>query len=107
MAHAETEHRPAFDVDLNTARVDELARLPLIGPERAEALIRRRPFKTWGDVIAVPGVDGELVTALRDGGARLGFTTDQPQRADGPRNTSPEERSKRAWAGVDAEPETG
>ena len=106
MAHAETEHRPAFDVDLNRARVDELARLPLVGPERAEALARRRPFKTWGDVIAVPGIDGELVTALRDGGARLGIAADEPHKAESP-DTSPEERGKSAWAGVDAEPETG
>lgn len=106
MAHAETEHRPAFDVDLNRARFDELARLPMVGPERAEALVRRRPFKTWGDVIAVPGIDGELVAALRDGGARLGFVTDEPHEAES-RDTSPEERSKPAWAGVDAEPETG
>jgi hypothetical protein len=107
MAQAGTDHRPVFDVDLNTARVDELARLPMIGPEHAEALIRRRPFKTWGEVIAVPGIDGELVTALRDGGARLGFTTDPAQRPGGGQDTSPEERSKPAWPGVDAEPETG
>lgn len=104
MAQAETDNRPVFDVDLNTAREDELARLPMVGPERAEALIQRRPFKTWGDVIAVPGIDGGVVAALRDGGARLGFTTDQP--SPEPRS-SPEERSKKEWAGVDAEPETG
>lgn len=106
MAQAETGHRPAFDVDLNRARVDELARLPMVGAERAEALARRRPFKTWGDVIAVPGIDGELVTALREGGARIGFATDASSETGAP-DTSPEERSKPAWAGVDAEPETG
>ncbi len=104
MAQAETDHRPVFDVDLNAAREDELARLPMIGPERAEALIQRRPFKTWGEVIAVPGIDGGAVAALRDGGARLGFTSDQPPSAG---KGSPEERGKTAWAGVDAEPETG
>lgn len=95
----------AFDIDLNQAREDELARVPMIGPKRAEALVRRRPFKSWGDVIAVPGVDGETVTALRDGGARLGFTTDEPQHRG--ERSSPEERGKRQWGGVDAEPETG
>lgn len=98
------EDRPAFDIDLNSAREDELARLPMIGPERAKALVRRRPFKTWGDVIAAPGIDGGLVTALRDGGARLGFANEPPAEA---RDASPEERSKKTWAGVDAEPETG
>ena len=102
------EDRPPFDIDLNNAREDELARLPLIGPQRAEALVRRRPFKTWGDVIAVPGVDGGIVTALRDGGARLGFGEEPRQGGDtSPTNSSPEERSKKEWAGVDAEPETG
>ena len=98
------EDRPAFDIDLNTAREDELARLPAIGPDRARALVRRRPFKTWGDVMAVPEIDGGLVTALRDGGARLGLGDEPPPSGPGP---SPEERSKKTWAGVDAEPETG
>ncbi len=102
------EDRPPFDIDLNNAREDELARLPLIGPQRAEALVRRRPFKTWGDVIAVPGIDGGVVTALRDGGARLGLSEEPRQGADtSAPDTSPEERSKKEWAGVDAEPETG
>ncbi|MBV8535200.1 MAG: helix-hairpin-helix domain-containing protein [Alphaproteobacteria bacterium] len=102
MAQLETDHRHDFDIDLNTAREDELARLPMIGPERAEALVARRPFNTWGDVIAVPGIDGGLVTALRDGGARLGFATEPHVH-----EASPEERSKPEWHGVDAEPETG
>ena len=102
MAQAEADHRHDFDIDLNTAREDELAQLPMIGRERAAALVRRRPFKTWGEVIAVPGIDGGLVTTLRDGGARLGFTTEPPAK-----KTSPEERTKRKWHGVDAEPETG
>ncbi len=102
MAQAETDHRHDFDIDLNAAREDELARVPVIGPQRAEALVRRRPFKTWGEVIAVPGIDGGLVAALRDGGARLGFAT-EPQ----VNKSSAEERSKPEWHGVDAEPETG
>ncbi len=102
MAQAEADHRHDFDIDLNAAREDELARVPAIGPQRAEALVRRRPFKTWGEVIAVPGIDGGLVAALRDGGARLGFATEPHVHAD-----SPEEGSKPEWHGVDAEPETG
>ena len=96
MAQAEADHRHDFDIDLNTAREDELARLPILGRERAAALVRRRPFKTWGEVIAIRGIDGGIVSALRDGGARLGFAT------------APDERdSNRDWHGVDAEPETG
>ena len=102
MAQAETDHRRDFDIDLNTAREDELARLPMIGPQRAAALVERRPFKTWGDVIAVRGIDGGLVTALRDGGARLGFATEPHAH-----KASPEEPGKGDWHGVDAEPETG
>jgi len=102
MAQAETDHGQDFDIDLNTAREDELARVPMIGPQRAEALVARRPFKTWGDVIAVPGIDGGLVTALRDGGARLGFTIEPHGH-----KSSPKEGRKPDWHGVDAEPETG
>jgi hypothetical protein len=102
MAHAETDHGQDFDIDLNTAREDELARVPMIGSQRAEALVARRPFKSWGDVIAVPGIDGGLVSALRDGGARLGLAPETHVH-----ESSPEERSKPDWHGVDAEPETG
>lgn len=108
MAQAETDHRHDFDIDLNAAREDELARLPMIGPQRAAALVERRPFKTWGDVIAVPGIDGGLLSALRDGGARLGFTTEPHVHAKSHAHKgSPEEPVKRDWHGVDAEPETG
>ena len=108
MAQAETDHRHEFDIDLNMASEDELARLPMIGPQRAAALVERRPFKTWGDVIAVRGIDGGLVTALRDGGARLGLTTEPHAHAESHgRGGSPEEPGKGDWHGVDAEPETG
>ena len=103
MAQVEADPSPHFDIDLNTAREDELARLPMIGQQRAEALVHRRPFKSWGEVIAVPGIDGGVVAALRDNGARLGFATEAPPAA----GTSREERGKGDWHGVDAEPETG
>lgn len=103
MAQVEADPRPYFDIDLNTAREDELARLPMIGPQRAEALIHHRPFKSWGEVIAVRGIDGGLVAALRDGGARLGMGGDHPAA----HQASSDEPTKRDWHGVDAEPETG
>ena len=49
------------------------------------------------------GIDGGLVAALRDGGARLGMGGDHPAA----HRASSDEPTKRDWHGVDAEPETG
>jgi len=53
-AHGETHHKNRI-VDLNAASEDELAELPMVGPERARALVQNRPFRSWSDVERVPG----------------------------------------------------
>jgi DNA uptake protein ComE-like DNA-binding protein len=70
-AHGETHHEDRM-VDLNTADQKTLEDLPMVGPERARALMAARPFKSWQEVERVPGFDGGMVDDLKSGGAQLG-----------------------------------
>ena len=45
-SHGRTHHEN-FDIDLNEAGEQELAQLPMVGPDR--------PFGSWEDVKKVPG----------------------------------------------------
>jgi DNA uptake protein ComE-like DNA-binding protein len=70
-AHAEIHHENRI-VDLNTAPEKELADLPMVGPKRARELMQHRPFKSWDDVLNVPGFDKGMVDDLKSGGAQIG-----------------------------------
>jgi competence protein ComEA len=63
------------EIDLNSAPGAELETLPGIGPVRAAALLRWRedhgPFRTWDELLAVPGIGPATVERLRPL-ARLG-----------------------------------
>jgi competence ComEA-like helix-hairpin-helix protein len=52
-------------VDLNTATADDLELLPNIGPARAAAIIKARPFATIEDVQKVNGISAGVFTELR------------------------------------------
>jgi competence protein ComEA len=68
----DTPLAPGEKIDVNTAPVDELVRLPQVGPALARRIVDWReshgPFRTLGDLDAVPGV-GPAV--LRDAGEHL------------------------------------
>lgn len=55
-------------IDPNTAPADELDRLPKIGPSAAEKIVAWRethgPFRTLGDLDAVPGIGPAALAAL-------------------------------------------
>ena len=70
-SHGETHHENRI-VDLNTAPEDILADLPMVGPDRAKALMAARPFKGWEDVERVPGFGLGMIDDLRSGGAQIG-----------------------------------
>ena len=56
-------------VDLNTASAEELARLPGIGPAKAQAIIQRRneePFRKPEDLRRVKGIGEKLYDRLKD-----------------------------------------
>ena len=51
---------------MNHATAEELQTLPGIGPKLAEAIIEYRPFETFDDLEAVPGLSSEKVNAMID-----------------------------------------
>ena len=62
-------------LDLNAASEEELSSVPLVGPNRARALVEHRPFETMEDVKSVPGISDEQLQALVDAGAIIGPCT--------------------------------
>lgn len=54
-------------IDINHATVDELARLDGVGRERAQEIIRSRPFRNWEDVRRIPGLEDRVFQALQKG----------------------------------------
>jgi DNA uptake protein ComE-like DNA-binding protein len=44
----------------------------MVGPKRAEALIRARPLRSWEDVANFEGMDLGMIDDLKSGGAELG-----------------------------------
>ena len=65
-------HHEARIIDLNTASIDELADLPMVGRERAEAIAKARPFRSWADVERIPGMSAGMIDDLKSGGAQIG-----------------------------------
>jgi DNA uptake protein ComE-like DNA-binding protein len=59
-------------IDLNAASVEQIAKVPGIGPAIAEAIVAQRPFSGWDDIRRVPGMSQGLVKQLRGNGVRIG-----------------------------------
>jgi len=66
-------HQIPFNLDLNTASLEELRKLPMIGSrERALAVINARPLTNWAQVAHIEGFDRNMADDLKRGGATLG-----------------------------------
>ncbi len=69
MARQKSEIQSSKSIDLNSASVDELARLRMIGRERAQDLVNYRnehgPFRTWSDVKNIPGFSDQMIEDLK------------------------------------------
>ena len=70
MGHTALELLPGEKLDLNTATVEELQRLPGIGEKLAQAIVSFReqngPFQTAEDLLQVPGIGEKRLAAIRD-----------------------------------------
>lgn len=69
-SYGRTHHENAV-VNLNAASEKEIAELPMVGPERAQAILKARPFQSWEDVERIPGLSAGMVDDLKSGGAQL------------------------------------
>jgi hypothetical protein len=65
------ENKLDYSINLNTVSPDVLVGMCCVGPARAEALMRRRPFRNWDDVAEVPGISELVVESLKRSGAHL------------------------------------
>lgn len=65
-------HHENLDIDLNSASEEQLAGLPMVGPERAKDLLNARPLRSWEDVKKIPGFSAGMIDDLKSGGARVG-----------------------------------
>jgi DNA uptake protein ComE-like DNA-binding protein len=74
-SHGETHHENRI-VDFNAASEEELADLPMVGPDRARTLIQNRPFRSWDDVERLDGFGKGMIDDLKSGGAQLGSPPD-------------------------------
>ena len=61
---------PTWPVDVNTAGVDDLVRLPGVGPVRAAEIVRRRElsggFSTLEELLEIKGIGPVTLDGLRD-----------------------------------------
>ena len=53
-------------VDLNTATVQELEALPEIGPVRAAAIVKARPFRAIEDLMKIEGIKQGVFDQIKD-----------------------------------------
>ena len=53
-------------VNINSAGLGELDRLPGIGPKKAQAIIDGRPYKTVDDLLKVKGIKNKTLAKIRD-----------------------------------------
>ena len=61
---------PAPKVNMNTAAIKDLERLPRIGPKMAQKIVQWRekngPFRTLNDLAKIPGIGKKTLSKLED-----------------------------------------
>jgi competence ComEA-like helix-hairpin-helix protein len=84
---------PTWPVDVNTASVDDLVRLPGVGPVRASEIVRRRElrggYSTLEELLEIKGIGPVTLEGLRDkatvgGGAASAPDSSRVPDASGP-----------------------
>lgn len=63
---AATTLAPGEKVSLNTASLEQLEKLPGIGPVKAQAIISARPFKSIDEIKKVTGIKEKMFSKIKD-----------------------------------------
>ena len=58
--------RQALKININTASVEELQKLPFIGPKRAEKIVAGRPYARIEDITKVHGIGPKTLARVRE-----------------------------------------
>lgn len=66
------EDRSRGQIDLNSADLDAIAKLPMVGEKRAHFIVDHRPYESWDDLRKVPGLSEGMVDDLKNSNATLG-----------------------------------
>lgn len=66
------EDRSRGQIDLNSADLDTIAKLPMVGEKRAHFIVDHRPYESWDDLRKVPGLSEGMVDDLKNSNATLG-----------------------------------
>ncbi len=66
-----SEDRSREQVDLNSADLDTIAKLPMVGEKRAHFIVDHRPYKSWDDLKNVEGISEGMVNDLKNSNATL------------------------------------
>lgn len=69
-AHSKTMTKGAMaageKVSINSGTKEELEKLPGIGPAKADAIIKARPFKSVDDITKVKGIKKDVFTKIKN-----------------------------------------
>jgi competence protein ComEA len=57
---------PGERININTANLEELDKLPEIGPTKAKAIVAGRPYKTPEDIMKVKGIKEGIYNKIKD-----------------------------------------
>lgn len=57
---------PGEKININTASLEQIEKLPGIGPKKAQAIIEARPFKSAEDVMKIKGIKQGLFNKIKD-----------------------------------------
>jgi DNA uptake protein ComE-like DNA-binding protein len=66
------EDKTRGQIDLNSADLDTIAQLPMVGEKRAHFIVDHRPYESWDDLRKVPGLSEGMINDLKNSNATLG-----------------------------------
>lgn len=73
---SESQQGSSQQINLNTASMEELSHLRMVGRNRAQDIINYRnehgPFRSWDDLDNVPGFSKGMIEDIKKSGATLG-----------------------------------